>query len=757
MKTLYNLCLVVLLSAATLFADVQSTATVTGTHKGQNMTLPAPFNTTVFAGTFNATVDGNPVHLYCIDLNHNLAYNQPYQDVSSTDSMLTYVLNNYYPFKAFPYPGALSTEQKEAAAVQLALWHYADGLNLAGVTGDAAVVARAQAIVADANLNAHVLGLSSFFVDIPPQNFTVGQPINFTVKAFDNLGIAMPNVNVTLSASQGTLSTTSTITGPTGVTPVITITPVSGQTSATISVSGTVGIPAGTKYFHVADPNGKQKLILATPTVAHRNVQGNITWFNQIELTVAKSANLTIVNDGDVVVYTIVVKNIGQVNASNVQVSDQLSAVFDFISAAPSGVYNPLTGIWNVGNLAAGDSSTLTITVQVDYSNVSANSFNFGAAQPFNLFVIDTLTQPSADTQGKLAVGGYADLTGYSVGDQLPLNSGDVLVVGNHLTYLVGRVYHGRAVYQNYITSTMGFSADDGIVQDSVLDFPAAKLHLENLSAQLATLAQTDTNIVGNLAITLNGSQNDLNVFYLDGNLLWGKNQIEINAPANSTVLVNISGDSTRLFGGFFVNGTTKDKVLLNFYEAEKVVVSGIDVTASVLAPFATLDFAAGIITGQTMVRCMFGSGQFNLSPFTGNLTRDTTIANFAEVVNATVSNMPGFFNAPGSMAMLSSGSLTSVKGQVGSADSYELAQNYPNPFNPSTVISFNLPAQSEVSLTVFDMLGREIATLAAGTFEAGQHNITFDAARYSISSGVYVYRLTAGKFSITKKMILNK
>lgn len=757
MKTLYNLCLVVLLSAAALFADVQSTANVTGTHKGQNMTLPAPFNTTVFAGTFNATVDGNPVHLYCIDLNHTLAYNQPYQDVSSTDSMLTYVLNNYYPFKAFPYPGALSTEQKEAAAVQLALWHYADGLNLAGVTGDAAVVARAQAIVADANANAHVLGLASFFVDIPPQNFTVGQPINFTVKAFDNLGIAMPNVNVTLSASQGSLSTTSTLTGPTGVTPVITITPVSGQTTATINVSGTVGIPAGTKYFHVADPNGKQKLILATPTIAHRNISGNITWFNQIELSVAKSANLTVVNDGDIVVYTIVVKNIGQVNASNVQVSDQLSAVFDFISSSPSGVYNPGTGIWNVGNLAAGDSSVLTITVQVDYTNVLANSFNFGPAQPFNLFVIDTLTQPSADTQGKLAVGGYANLTGYSVGDQLPPNSGDVLVVGNHLTYLVGRVYNGRAVYQNYITSTMGFSADDGIVQDSVLDFPAAKLHLENLSAQLATLAQTDTNIVGNLAITLNGSNPGLNVFYLDGNLLLTRNQLEINVPANSTVLVNISGDSTRLFGGFFVNGTTKDKVLLNFYEAEKVVVSGIDVTASVLAPFATLDFAAGIITGQTMVRCMFGSGQFNLSPFTGDLTRDTTIANFAEVVNATVSNMPGFFNAPGSSAILSSGTLTGVKGDNVSLTSYDLGQNYPNPFNPSTVISFNLPEASTVTLSVYDMLGREIATLASGNFEAGTHNVTFDAARFSASSGVYVYRLQAGKISITKKMILNK
>ncbi|WP_234571835.1 T9SS type A sorting domain-containing protein [Rhodohalobacter sp. 614A] len=70
------------------------------------------------------------------------------------------------------------------------------------------------------------------------------------------------------------------------------------------------------------------------------------------------------------------------------------------------------------------------------------------------------------------------------------------------------------------------------------------------------------------------------------------------------------------------------------------------------------------------------------------------------------------------------------------------LGQNYPNPFNPATVISYQLPATSEVRLEVFDMLGRQVATLVEGSVEAGNHQVNFDAG--NLTSGVYLYRLTA-------------
>jgi len=86
----------------------------------------------------------------------------------------------------------------------------------------------------------------------------------------------------------------------------------------------------------------------------------------------------------------------------------------------------------------------------------------------------------------------------------------------------------------------------------------------------------------------------------------------------------------------------------------------------------------------------------------------------------------------------------------------YELLQNYPNPFNPSTNISFNLPEANRISLEVFDVLGRKVATLYQNeVFSAGQHQVTFDAS--SLASGIYIYRLNTENFNLSKTMILVK
>jgi hypothetical protein len=83
----------------------------------------------------------------------------------------------------------------------------------------------------------------------------------------------------------------------------------------------------------------------------------------------------------------------------------------------------------------------------------------------------------------------------------------------------------------------------------------------------------------------------------------------------------------------------------------------------------------------------------------------------------------------------------------------YALAQNYPNPFNPSTMINYQMPMQSYVTLKVFDIIGREVATLVNGIEEPGYKSVRFDAP--SLSSGVYYYRLQAGNYIETKKLLL--
>jgi hypothetical protein len=86
---------------------------------------------------------------------------------------------------------------------------------------------------------------------------------------------------------------------------------------------------------------------------------------------------------------------------------------------------------------------------------------------------------------------------------------------------------------------------------------------------------------------------------------------------------------------------------------------------------------------------------------------------------------------------------------------SYALEQNYPNPFNPSTVIQYALPEPGHVLLTVYDVAGREVATLVEEDQAAGVHRVSFDAGRFA--SGVYLYRLRAGSFTQVRKMVLVK
>jgi hypothetical protein len=85
----------------------------------------------------------------------------------------------------------------------------------------------------------------------------------------------------------------------------------------------------------------------------------------------------------------------------------------------------------------------------------------------------------------------------------------------------------------------------------------------------------------------------------------------------------------------------------------------------------------------------------------------------------------------------------------------FRLEQNYPNPFNPNTVISFQLPVNSYVTLKVFDVNGREVATLVDGEMAAGKHAVTF--VPREATTGLYFYKITAGKFSQTRKAVLMK
>ncbi|MBK7230424.1 MAG: T9SS type A sorting domain-containing protein [Ignavibacteriales bacterium] len=97
----------------------------------------------------------------------------------------------------------------------------------------------------------------------------------------------------------------------------------------------------------------------------------------------------------------------------------------------------------------------------------------------------------------------------------------------------------------------------------------------------------------------------------------------------------------------------------------------------------------------------------------------------------------------------------TSIENQPIVISEFKLDQNYPNPFNPSTKISWQSPVSGHQKLKIYDVLGNEVVTLVNEYKSAGSYEIEFNAS--SLSSGVYFYKLQAGSFVQTKKMILMK
>ena len=125
--------------------------------------------------------------------------------------------------------------------------------------------------------------------------------------------------------------------------------------------------------------------------------------------------------------------------------------------------------------------------------------------------------------------------------------------------------------------------------------------------------------------------------------------------------------------------------------------------------------------------------------------------------VDMQIDLQPGEYRLYTSKKIPKASILADVKKEETLPTEFRLEQNYPNPFNPETVISYWLPVAGHVSLKVFDLLGREVATLVDEFQNAGTYNSQFSIIHSQLTSGVYFYRLQAGNFVQTKKMIVLK
>ena len=168
--------------------------------------------------------------------------------------------------------------------------------------------------------------------------------------------------------------------------------------------------------------------------------------------------------------------------------------------------------------------------------------------------------------------------------------------------------------------------------------------------------------------------------------------------------------------------------------------VNGLDVQVTVVGAGGTV--AGELVDGSGTVVTYINST--NSNPFT--LTA-TSPGNY--IVNAGRSGPLRWDSASVNIV------ITGVNGNSSNPTNFMLYNNYPNPFNPTTTIKYSIPEASFTSIKIYNELGKEVSTLVNETKSAGTYEVEFNAS--NLSSGVYYYKLQAGSFTETKKMILAK
>ncbi len=232
------------------------------------------------------------------------------------------------------------------------------------------------------------------------------------------------------------------------------------------------------------------------------------------------------------------------------------------------------------------------------------------APSDYNLFVLDKADAKYSSVQGKVAVGGNAAFTGYSIGAGAA--GGDVnLVVGGNLKAMNGSTNGLTAV--GGAASYSGWSASGLQPAGTALpvDFTAAADFLVKRAFELSSYGTgaapgtlgTVTSLYGNTQWVLNGAASGLSIFNLDAAAIRSSNTFTINLTPGATALINVTGDVASLTGGLVINGGTASDVLWNFHDASSLSFSGISMLGSVLAPNADYLGGWGQVHGSLMVR----------------------------------------------------------------------------------------------------------------------------------------------------------
>ena len=271
--------------------------------------------------------------------------------------------------------------------------------------------------------------------------------------------------------------------------------------------------------------------------------------------------------------------------------------------------------------------------VLIAAANANAVSIDLGAATGYNLFIKESFSQPGADSQGKIAIGGNANLGQYDVGVNYepgtrrdgiqfwnePGKYSDVLVVGGNLTtasYAWGNI-KGNLVLGGELTAGSGKNSVLGTTtKGNPIDFNSAFDYFNALSQNLAGLENTGSvDFKYNNWLLLNGASDvDLYVANITGQMLGSATDLTATGiDANDTLVINVSGKNINFdslnYGtreSFAAMNLSASHILYNFFEAENITFGG-GIKGNFLAPNANFNFLYGDLSGQVIAKSWTG------------------------------------------------------------------------------------------------------------------------------------------------------
>jgi choice-of-anchor A domain-containing protein len=278
------------------------------------------------------------------------------------------------------------------------------------------------------------------------------------------------------------------------------------------------------------------------------------------------------------------------------------------------------------GGQVTAPSTTPTNTPSLATSLSNCGLPSLGVAAAFNLFILGNISMAGATVEGRVAAARNITLFRYSIGDKLdPATAAgqDTLIAGRNLSLAGGRVYVGNAVYGGTANVSSKTTIAGVLRRATPIDFGAEGAKLREQSVALAALAPNGATQVlrgdsHRVRITLRGTDPARNVFAVAGRDLARASILTIDAPARSTVLINVVGASQIRDFRVILRGVDARHILYNFSQTARLQLKDSTVEGSILAPATSVTLTRGVVRGTLVGALLAGNGQVHLASFAG-------------------------------------------------------------------------------------------------------------------------------------------